>query len=35
MGYVLSEHAKVGSHIYVDIRDKQLKAVVVKLPFVK
>ncbi len=35
MGYVLSEYAKIGSSIYVDIRDKQLKAVVVKLPFVK
>ncbi len=35
MGYVLSEFATVGSEIYVDIRDKQLKAVVVQLPFVK
>ncbi|MFN6374276.1 MAG: glycine cleavage system aminomethyltransferase GcvT [Chitinophagia bacterium] len=35
MGYVLTEHAPVGSEIYIDIRDKQLKAVVVQLPFVK
>jgi aminomethyltransferase len=35
MGYVLSEFAPVGSEIYVDIRDKQIKAVVVQLPFVK
>jgi len=35
MGYVLFEFATVGSEIYVDIRDKQLKAVVVQLPFVK
>jgi aminomethyltransferase len=35
MGYVLTEHAPVGSEIYIDIRDKQMKAVVVQLPFVK
>jgi aminomethyltransferase len=35
MGYVLSEFAAVGSEIFVDIRDKQIKAVVVQLPFVK
>ena len=35
MGYVLSEFAPVGSEIFVDIRDKQIKAVVVQLPFVK
>lgn len=35
MGYVLSEFAAVGSEIFIDIRDKQIKAVVVQLPFVK
>ena len=35
MGYVMSDHAKIGSTIYIDIRDKQLKASVVKFPFVK
>lgn len=35
MGYVLSEFSAEGSEIFVDIRDKRLKAVVVKLPFVK
>lgn len=35
IGYVMSDHAKSGSTIYIDIRDKQLKATVVKFPFVK
>ena len=35
MGYVLSDHAKPGTTILIDIRDKQLKATVVKFPFVK
>jgi aminomethyltransferase len=35
MGYVLSDFAAIGSEIFVDIRDKQMKAVVVQLPFVK
>jgi len=35
MGYVLAEFASVGSEIFVDIRDKQIKSVVVQLPFVK
>ena len=35
MGYVASTHSKVGSEIYVDIRGRQLKAVVVKMPFYK
>lgn len=35
MGYVLAEFAPVGSEIYIDIRDKQIKAQVVQLPFVK
>lgn len=34
MGYVPTELAKPGSEIYISIRDKMLKAVVVKLPFV-
>lgn len=33
MGYVGAEYAKVGSEIYVEIRGKELKAEVVKLPF--
>jgi aminomethyltransferase len=35
MGYVLSDHAAPGSEITIDIRDKQLKAIVTPLPFVK
>jgi aminomethyltransferase len=35
MGYVLSEFASVGAELFIDIRDKQMKAVVVQLPFVK
>ncbi len=35
MGYVLADHAEVGSEIFIDIRDKQIKAVVVQFPFVK
>jgi len=35
MGYVATEHAAVGSEIYVSIRDKKLKTKVVKPPFVK
>ena len=35
MGYVLTEFAPVGSEIYIDIRDKHIKAQVVQLPFVK
>ena len=35
MGYVATEHAAVGTEIYVSIRDKKLKAKVVKPPFVK
>lgn len=33
MGYVKTENAAIGSEIYVEVRDKLLKAVVVKLPF--
>ena len=35
MGYVAAGHAAVGSEIYVSIRDKKLKARVVKPPFVR
>jgi aminomethyltransferase len=33
MGYVTKEHAAEGSDIYISVRDKAVKAVVVKLPF--
>lgn len=33
LGYVQTAHAKVGSEIYIAIRDKQVKAQVVKIPF--
>ena len=33
MGYVQKEYAAIGSEIFVEVRDKLLKAVVVKLPF--
>jgi aminomethyltransferase len=35
MGYVATAHVKVGTEIYVKVRDKALKAVVVKIPFLK
>lgn len=35
MGYVKSDLAKVGNEIYISIRDKSLKAKIVKMPFVK
>ena len=35
MGYVQKEFTKVGSEIFIQIRNKQLKAEVVKLPFYK
>lgn len=34
MGYVKAEYAKVGTEIFVQIRDKSLKAVIVKMPFI-
>ena len=34
MGYVTPEFAKTGSEIYVQVRNKSIKAVVAKLPFV-
>jgi aminomethyltransferase len=33
MGYVATSHSKVDSEIYIDIREKAIKAKVVKLPF--
>lgn len=33
MGYVATAHAKTDSEIFIEIRDKQIKAKVVKLPF--
>ncbi len=35
MGYIAKEHAKFGSEIFIKIRNKTLKAQVVKLPFYK
>jgi aminomethyltransferase len=35
MGYVASEHAAVGSTIYIEIRDKKIEAKVVAYPFYK
>ncbi len=35
MGYVSSENSSINSEIYISIRDKYLKAKVVKMPFVK
>ncbi|RXK48914.1 glycine cleavage system aminomethyltransferase GcvT [Aquirufa rosea] len=34
MGYVKTEYAKIGTEIFVQIRDKSLKAVIVKMPFI-
>jgi aminomethyltransferase len=34
LGYVATEHATVGSEVFLNIRDKAVKAVVVKVPFV-
>jgi len=35
MGYVESAYAKAGTEIYIEIRNKRLKAEVVKMPFLK
>ncbi|MBK7959215.1 MAG: glycine cleavage system aminomethyltransferase GcvT [Bacteroidetes bacterium] len=35
LGYVAAAHAKSDSEIFIKVRDKQLKAVVTKLPFIK
>ena len=34
LAYVSSDHAKIGNEIYLSVRGKQLKAEIVKLPFV-
>jgi aminomethyltransferase len=35
MGYVETAHASMGNHLYIKIREKLLKAVIVKIPFYK
>ena len=35
MGYVKTAYAKVGSEIYIQVRNRNLKAQVVKAPFRK
>lgn len=35
MGYVSAENSKIGSEIFINIRNKPIKAVIVKAPFVK
>jgi aminomethyltransferase len=35
MGYVLLDHAQLDKEIFIDIRDKSIKATVVKIPFVQ
>jgi aminomethyltransferase len=35
MGYITKEFTKVGSEVYINIRNKYLKAVVTKMPFLK
>lgn len=35
MGYIPTEYTKVGTEIFIKVRERLLKAVVVKLPFVK
>jgi aminomethyltransferase len=35
MGYVETEYAKFGTEIYIQIRKKQVKAIIVKPPFYK
>ena len=35
LGYVSTEFSSVGTEIYIKIRDKKIKAIVVKLPFIK
>jgi aminomethyltransferase len=34
MGYVKSDYAKTGSEIFIQIRNRNLKAEIVKLPFI-
>ena len=33
MGYVAKNYASIGSEIYIEVREKLLKAIVVKIPF--
>ncbi|MFN7690322.1 MAG: glycine cleavage T C-terminal barrel domain-containing protein [Bacteroidota bacterium] len=35
MGYVQTTHSKAGTEIFIKVRDRQLKALVVKIPFLK
>jgi len=35
MGYVMTPSSTIDSEIYIEVRDKLLKAKVVKLPFVQ
>jgi aminomethyltransferase len=35
MGYISKELSKVGMEVFIEIRGRQLKAEIVKLPFVK
>ena len=35
MGYVKPEYAKVGTEVYIKVRNRSLKAVATKLPFRK
>ncbi len=35
MGYIATEHAAIGSEIYIKVRDKLLRAEIVKIPFYK
>jgi aminomethyltransferase len=35
MGYIVNDHAGVGKHVYIKIREKLHKAVIVKTPFYK
>ena len=33
MGYIQKDCSKIGSEVYIEVRDKLLKALIVKLPF--
>ncbi|MBB4807155.1 glycine cleavage system aminomethyltransferase T [Chryseobacterium defluvii] len=35
MGYISAENSKIGSEIFINVRNKPIKAVVVKTPFIK
>jgi aminomethyltransferase len=35
MGYVATAHSKTGTEIFIKVRDRLLKAIVVKVPFLK